>query len=75
MRRIQVGHHVRVVGETGDGIDLEGVTRLRPGHLVDLLLDATPGAIGPVRRVFVMSWSVSRLGSDGPTFVGQCRWQ
>ena len=75
MRRLQIGHQVRVVGETGDGIRLEGSTRLRPGYPVDLLLDATPGAIGPIRRVFVMTWSVSRLGSDGPTYAGQCLWQ
>ena len=75
MRRIQIGYHVRVVAETGDGIHLEGAMRLRPGHLIDLLLDATPGAIGPVRRVFVQSWTIARLGSEGPTYVGQCRWQ
>ena len=75
MRRIQVGRQVRVIGETSDGIHLEGVARLRPGHVVDLLLDAAPGAVAPVRRALVQSWTVSRLGSDGPTYVGQCRWQ
>lgn len=75
MRRIQLGRHVHLVGETGEGVCLEGAARLRPGHFVDLVLDATPGAIRPVRRMFVLSWAVARLGSDGPIYTGHGRWQ
>ena len=75
MRRIQIGHHVRVVADTGDGLQLEGATRLLPGHPIDLLLDATRGATGPIRRAVVVTWTVERLGSEGPTYAGRCRWQ
>ena len=75
MRRIQIGRHVRVIAETGDGVQLEGSARLLPGHPVDLLLDATPGAMGPIRRAVVVTWTVERLGREGPTYAGQCRWQ
>jgi hypothetical protein len=75
MRRIQVGRHVRVIAETADGVQLEGAARLQPGQVIDLLMNGTPGAMSPIRRVFVLSWTVARLGSEGPTYVGQCRWQ
>lgn len=75
MRRIQIGHEVRVLEETGDGVALEGLARLRPGQLVDLVLSTPAGEPESIRRAFVVSWAVSRLGKEGPTFSGRCRWQ
>lgn len=65
---------MRVVGETPDGLQLESVARLCPGQLVDLVLDHTRSASPSVRKACVISWSVQRLGNDGPVYHGLCRW-
>lgn len=74
MRRLQLGRQLRVRAYRSDGVDLEGPARLRPGQLVDLVLEERPGASSPTKRALVVSWQVMRLGKDGPTYTGECRW-
>jgi hypothetical protein len=74
-RRLQLGPHLRVIGEAPDGVQLEGVTRLYPGQVVELAIAPAHSESAPARTAFVMSWSVVGLGKDGPTYRGQCRWQ
>jgi hypothetical protein len=69
-QRIHVGHHLRVIDDTGDAIALEGYLRLRPGQIVDLVLSGAEA-----RRALVLTWAVTRLGRDGTTYKGICRWQ
>jgi len=73
-RRLQLGRHLRVIAETDEDVRLEGDARLRPGQIVELVTaTAESGAVG--RRACVISWTVARLGSGGPIYAGQCRWQ
>jgi len=74
-QRIVLGRDVRLVNETADGIDLEGGARLRPGHVVEVVREATPGRHPEVRIALVCSWAVRSLGSAGPSYGGFCRWQ
>jgi hypothetical protein len=74
-RRLQLGRQVHVLEETDEGLRLEGATRLRPGQPVELVPMAGGESSRPVRRGWVVSWSVARLGKDGPTYHGFCRWQ
>ena len=74
-RRIQLGHQLRVIEDTADGVRLEGVTRLRPGQLVAIVPDSRSGDTRAARNAWVVWWSIARLGSDGPTYHGLCRWQ
>jgi hypothetical protein len=73
-RRIYLGRDLRVMEELEDGLDLEGRARLRPGLIVDLVWPAGVSSSSRVRRARVWSWSVVRLGRDGPHYRGQCRW-
>jgi polygalacturonase len=57
-----------------DGIDLEGRARLRPGLIVDLVWPTGSSTTSRVRRARVWSWSVVRLGRNGPHYGGHCRW-
>lgn len=74
-RRFHVGKHLAVLAETPDGLHLEGPARLRPGQPVELVIDGPPGEVPRARSAWVLSWSVSRLGKEGPTYHGHCRWQ
>ena len=74
-RRIQAGAHVRVIRETHDGVELESASRLRPGQHVDLVLDHSAVTDASARAALVVSWSVARLGKDGPVYRGLCRWR
>lgn len=74
-RRIQLGRQVRILEETRDGLRLEGLTRLRPGQVIELVPMAGADTSLPVRSAWVVSWSVTRLGKEGPTYHGLCRWQ
>jgi len=74
-RRIHVGRDVRLVGESDEGVDLEGVTRLRPGETVELVRPDPAGRPQPGRKAEVYTWFVVRVGSDGPMFAGHCIWQ
>ena len=70
--RIHVDRHVRVISETAEGVHLEGSTRLQPGQLIDLVPSS---AAAVIRRACVMTWSVARLGTGGPTYSGECLWE
>ena len=68
VRRCVVGRDVTALGVSADGITLEGRLRLRPGTVVEVC-DVM------VRLGVIESWSVARLGQDGPVFRGFCRWR
>ena len=70
--RLRLGRQIGLLCETDDGVDIEGRVRLRPGQLVELVVE---DADRPARRARVVSWSVKRLGKDGPTYHGHCQWQ
>jgi hypothetical protein len=74
-QRVHVGRDLHVTEELTDGIDLEGRARLRPGLLVDLVWPSFSSSPGRVKRARVWSWSVVRLGRDGPHYRGHCRWE
>ncbi len=74
-RRIQLGEKMRVVTETPDGLQLESAARLRPGQIVEFVSDAARPTGEVARGACVISWSVVRLGKDGPVYHGLCRWQ
>ena len=69
---VHVGRDVRRVGESRDGIELEGRSRLRPGSEIDLVLPDPHGA-SRVVTVRVWSWTIVAVGSNGPVFRGVCR--
>jgi hypothetical protein len=73
-QRMYVGRDLHVTAELADGIDLEGRVRLRPGLIVDLVWQAGSSNAQQVRRARVWSWSVARLGREGPLYRGHCRW-
>jgi len=74
-RRVHLGRHFQLLEETTEGVRLEGATRLQPGQLVEII--AMPGAhpSSSARCAWVVSWSITKLGKDGPTYQGLCRWQ
>ena len=74
-RRIQLGRQVHLVEETSEGLRLEGTTRLCPGQLVDIVVAPGGESSAPVRSAWVASWSVARLGKEGPTYQGLCLWR
>jgi len=74
-RRLRTGRQVRVINETADGVQLEGLARLHPGETVELVAPVSPNGEPVVRAALVLSWSVAALGKDGPTYQGHCRWQ
>jgi hypothetical protein len=69
--RVRLERDVTVVGETNDGLVLEGARRLRPGQVVELVRDAQPAA---GRSARVLTWKVAQVGSAGMTYRGHCRW-
>ena len=74
-RRVRLGRELVVIRETPDGVDVEGVIRLRPGQVVELVAaDGGPG-VGRGGRARVQSWSVAHVGSSGPIYGGHCAWQ
>lgn len=66
-RRCVVGRDVYVVELRPDEVELESRLRLRPGAVIDVCDQV-------VRAAVVMTWAVSRLGSDGTVYRGRCRW-
>lgn len=74
MQRVAVGRDVQLVREQDESIELEGRTRLRPGHDVEVVMASPANATPMVRRAVVWSWYVKRLGRDGPIFRGICHW-
>jgi hypothetical protein len=73
VRRLRLNQHLRVVSETKQELQLESPVRLRPGQVIELVWPH--GAEERCRRAFVLTWSVTRLGKEGPTYGGRCHWQ
>jgi hypothetical protein len=73
VRRLQVNRHLRVIAETVEGMQFESPARLRPGQVIELVWP--DGSHERARRARVITWSVMKLGSEGPTYGGRCRWQ
>jgi hypothetical protein len=73
VRRLHVNRHLRVLAQTTDGMQIESAARLRPGQVIEIVWSED----GPerARRVCVSTWAVTKLGSEGPTYGGCCRWQ
>jgi hypothetical protein len=70
--RVRLDRDVSVVGETNDGLVLQGSRRLRPGQVVELI-EPSAGH-GPGRPAQILTWRVSQVGSAGLVFRGHCRW-
>jgi hypothetical protein len=66
-RRCVVGRDVHVVHERADEVEVESTLRLCPGAVIDM-------HDGRSRTATVVSWAVTRLGSDGTVYRGRCRW-
>jgi hypothetical protein len=69
--RVQLGRDLVVVGEDNEGVELEGRARLSPGRTVEVV---RAGSALVVRTATVASWCLVRMGSDGATYRGFCRW-
>ncbi len=70
--RLTLGGNARLVYYRINGVCVESILRLRPGHAVEIQLG--DGADERVRHACVATWTVTRLGSDGPTYAGICEW-
>ena len=71
--RYRLGRDLIPVDLAPESACLEGRLRLRPGCVVELA--DVPSAGGPRERYAVVeSWSVARLGKNGPVYRGRCRW-
>jgi hypothetical protein len=66
-RRCVVGKDIRVLAVRGGEVDIEGALRLRPGSVIDI-------HDGGMRSATVLTWAVTRLGSEGTVYGGRCRW-
>lgn len=66
-RRCVVGRDIRVVEVRTEEVDIESALRLRPGSVIDV-------HDGSTRAATVVTWAVTRLGSDGTVYRGKCRW-
>jgi hypothetical protein len=71
MVRVHLDRDIAVVGETNDGLVLEGARRLRPGQIVELM-EVAGGRQG--RPAQILTWRVIHLGTAGLRFRGHCRW-
>jgi len=72
--RVRLGWDVKLLAENADGLELEGPIRLRPGRLIEIVLDTPPAGTLLVKRALVWEWTMVKTGSSGPTFRGFCRW-
>ncbi len=73
VRRYRVGRDLRPLELTDEAGYLEGLSRLSPGEIVELL--DVPSSRGlEERRALVESWSVCTLGHGGTVYRGICRW-
>ena len=71
--RVEIGREMQTMAETPDGIELKGRHRLHPGRPIDVISRATGAPV--VRPAVVHSCRIVELGSGGPIYVGECRWQ
>ncbi len=72
-RRYRLGRDVIALTVTGEEACLEGRLRLRPGQVITVIDVPVPGGVEE-RCARVHSWYVARLGKEGPTYRGLCRW-
>jgi hypothetical protein len=66
-RRCVVGRDIRVIDMRPGEVEIESALRLRPGAVIDV-------HDGWTRTATVMTWAVTRLGSEGTVYAGKCRW-
>lgn len=66
-RRCVVGRDIRIVDETAGEVEIESLLRLRPGSVIEV-------HDGSIRSATVLTWAVTRLGSEGTFYRGRCRW-
>lgn len=72
-RRYRLGRDVVALAITEEDVRLEGRVRLRPGQVVTVTHVPVAGGVEE-RCARVHSWYVARLGKDGTTYRGLCRW-
>ena len=72
VRRFEVNSHLQIISETADGIHIESPARLRPGQIIEIVWPDAGRERG--RRLCVSTWAIAKLGSEGPTYGGCCRW-
>ena len=72
--RLVLGRDLVLLGEDEHGVEVEGRERLRPGRDVEIVRPSGAPSDAAVRRALVHSWCVARLGAEGTTFRGVCRW-
>jgi hypothetical protein len=71
--RYRIGRDLTTVDLADEVACLEGQLRLRPGHVIELV--GVPSDHGlRTRRAMVESWSIARLGKNGPIYRGHFRW-
>lgn len=66
-RRCVVGRDIRVIDMRPGEVEIESTLRLRPGSVIDV-------HDGGTRTATVVTWAVTRLGSEGTVYRGKCRW-
>lgn len=66
-RRCVVGRDIQVVAVRSGEVEIESLLRLRPGAVIDV-------DDGRSRAATVVTWAVTRLGSEGTVYGGKCRW-
>lgn len=69
--RLSLGRDFRLISADDDVLWLESVVRLRPGQSVELI-GSWPLPVG-ASRARVVTWRVTRLGSEGPIYRGCLR--
>lgn len=62
-----VGRDIRVIDTRPGEVEIESTLRLRPGAVIDV-------HDGSIRTATVITWAVTRLGSEGTVYGGKCRW-
>lgn len=71
--RYRLGRDLLPVDLTAEAAFLEGRHRLRPGRVIELA--NVPSVHGPEhRKAMVESWTIARVGRNGPVYQGVCRW-
>ena len=71
--RVEIGRDVQAAAETPEGVELVGRVRLLPGRPVEIV--SRPFGAPLTRRALVHSWRIVQLGSGGPMYRGDCRWE
>jgi hypothetical protein len=74
-RRLRLGSDLEVLEASAEGLEVQGRVRLRPGQTVELVSPASGTEAVRSGRASVVTWQVARLGTEGTTYRGHCRWQ